>query len=243
MREDLSATNVKLDRYISISEKNSGDIELLETRVEKIENKLINPLTDFDRKAIELDVTFSINRTHEIVIIGLTHSLLKERQTTITEIAKFLGISSESWHVSYTRIIKARSNNKGILLIHFIAPSFRSSWLNAKKAKGDVKCNDIWTDQTGDLIFINQRQTFDERRALKEARKVTAELSYHSCWLSDGRIFCKKTVNGKVYPFDTSSLTLTNNTENTREPYPHNTPVAVDGDLPPNENTEIPMSP
>ena len=97
--------------------------------------------------------------------MGLTHSLLNDKLTTITKIAK--EISFENWHISFARIIRARKSN--MLLIHFIAPSFCSLWLNVKKMKGEVRCRDIKDGQTDDLIYVNQRQTFEKRQALKDA--------------------------------------------------------------------------
>ena len=64
-------------------------------------------------------------------------------------------------------------------MVHFISPSFRFSWLKAKKEKSELKCSEIDGGQFENLIFINQRRTRQERLALKDARKAIADSDFH----------------------------------------------------------------
>ena len=144
-----------------------------------------------------------MNRSFEVVIMGLSLDLLSNKTDLLCNIAKHINVSFESWHVAFTTIIrgKNKSKNGDILLVRFISPEFKMNWLKAKKLKGDVEWSDILQGQPDSLIYINQRQTAAERSVLLEARTVIKSLNYHSCWLSEGTVIYKKTADGRTFKY------------------------------------------
>ena len=88
---------------------------------------------------------------------------------------------SDTDSFSIIREIRTRGKNDAILLVRFNSPTVRTSWLQAKKLKGDVRCSNISNDQPRTPVFINQRQTSVERKNLLEARKVIEAKKFHAC--------------------------------------------------------------
>ena len=149
---------------------------------------------------VKRELEFSLSRTCEIIIIGLTAKLLSDKDI-LNKIAIKLNIPFEPWHVSLTRSIKSRINSNVYLIVRFISPVFRTSWLKAKRFKGVVKCSDIESDQPAHQIYINERQTANERQALFEAKKECESLGYHGGWMSNGKILFKKSPEGRVFVY------------------------------------------
>ena len=114
----------------------------------------------------------------------------------------------EPWHISFTRIIPAKNKNGQFFLIRFISSSFRTSWLQAKKLKGDLKCSEILNSEPDTLIYFNQRQTAIERHELMEARKIITDKNYPSCWMSDGVILYKETATGCVLKYSNLAVSV-----------------------------------
>lgn len=114
-----------------------------------------------------------------------------------------MDVPFENWHVTYHRVIRSKNRGSDILVIRFISPFFRNSWLKAKKNKGVIKCNELRSDQPQNQIFIYQRRTAAENRTFIEARKfIIDRCKYFSCWMTDGVILYKRTADSRVLTFD-----------------------------------------
>lgn len=197
IKEDLKNIDTKLDSFIEKCNANSEkikaldlDVKSIDARVKKLES---NQVQLVDRETIKRELAFSMNRIFEVVIFGLSPLLLQNKSTTVPKIANLLGLSHEDWHVSYMREIRTRRNGTTLLLLHFVSPVFRANWLSAKRKKGDLKCSEIEPGQPDNLVYINQRETIEERRLFIEARNFARSQNYYGCWMSDGKIFFKKT--------------------------------------------------
>ena len=205
LKNDLSEINNKLGSFIENCKTNTEDIVKINVRLSRLEtNSNHSPPADIG--AIKRDLEFSMSRTYEIIIIGLTAKLLSNKDETLKKLAKHLNIFFVPWHVSSTHIIKPRNNNNSQtnnshLIVRFISPSFRGSWLKAKRLKGNIKCSDIDKDQPENLIFINERQTAKERQELLKAKRECDSRGYHGCWMSDGKILFKKLPEGRVFVY------------------------------------------
>ena len=174
---------------------------MLGKRITKLESAPEKPQATLSNDEVKRDFEFSITRTCEVVIIGLSTDLLKDKTDTLTKIATYLDIEFAPWHLAQTREF-IKPNNSGVtLFVRFISPFFRAIWLKAKKAKGNAKCSDIFIGQSDNLIYINERQSRKERLALLEARKVCKSLGFSSCWMTDGKILFKKTPEGRVLEY------------------------------------------
>ena len=163
MREDLKSMNDNVNSFITQCQSNTNAISDMNNRISHLESRLSNPLPTTDHIYLKLELNLAMNRTFEIVIIGLSAKFLEDKIDTLSKIAKHLRITFEPWHISLTRIIKSRSSGNNLLLIRFISPTFRQAWLKAKKTMGAVKCCEILNGQPDNFIFINEHQTNKER--------------------------------------------------------------------------------
>lgn len=229
MKENLSSINQKLDFFIEKCNANCEklkaldlDVKSIDVRVKQLES---NPITADEREKMKRDLEFSMNRVHEVVIFGLSTTLLRDKNSTVLKLAKKLSIKHEDWNVAFMREIRTRRDGTNLLLLHFVSPVFRANWLKAKRSFGDVKCCDLQSDQPDNLIYINQRETVEERRVFFEAKKYAQSQKFHACWMTDGKIYIRKTQDGR--PISYSMLTSESNSEDMAVSPVRNTPVSI----------------
>ena len=202
LKNDLLGINNKLTTFIDQCNSSVREILLLKNRVSQLETSVANVATTSTGPEIKREIEYSFYRTFEIVIMGLSANLLIDKFKTLSELAKFLGIDFAVWHIAQTRVFKSRDDKNEILFVRFISPSFRTAWLSAKKAKGLVKCSDIFEGHSNNFIYINERQTQRERRELIEAQNLCKSLGFAGCWMTDGKILYKKTPTSRVLNYN-----------------------------------------
>ena len=106
-----------------------------------------------------------------MAITGLSNEAVQNPMGLLTKIAQVLNVACSELHIDNYKVLPGVRGKLRVLLVEFVNKRTRNSWLIAKKAKRDILFSELLLTNTDTKVFINERSTAIERRALMEAKK------------------------------------------------------------------------
>lgn len=152
--------------------------------------------SDFNEVAAQVKDLQQLTRVDNVEISGIPQEPAEDIYDILTKVCTSIGIDFNRGEISEAHRLPSKQGPPYII-VRFTSRMFRDRWLSAARTRtGDVQ--HIYPHQPSAPFYINQHLTSYKKGLLDMAKRLVSERVYKFAWAKDGRVYVRKSTNGKL---------------------------------------------
>lgn len=174
-------------------ESSNAIVKEQQKQISKLEEENKSFKFEIDCLSNEINELQQYSRIMNVEISGIPETENEQIMTVVSDVAKCIGVQTTPGDVLIAHRVPTKSTKRPKpIIVQLKSRVERSKWLEAFKGKRNLTCNDINSSLPKNSFYVNEHLTARNKSLLYEAKNFAREYSYDFTWVTNGKIFIRK---------------------------------------------------